>query len=241
MEQFKFGVFYILFYNLIQYFGNLIAQRLWMAQSIYYQRTQKWLAISGGFLTTCLGAFVLLGWYTKNDFLFQISENYSAVQFSTTLGIFLCGFLTFCEYTFAMSVWIDELLIDLHFIKNTFHTGRLTANTAVCLILAGIILMMLVLRAANFNYFFIFAVFGSLIFALGGMALFGYVSNLETAYSWAELTNMVVHTVSNFALSGLTLLGYCWCWSINVISNIPYRDRELALMVRNTLNGESLL
>ncbi len=53
-------------------------------------------------------------------------------------------------------------------------------------------------------------IIGSIIAALGSVALFGYLSGMETTYGWGHLTRMAFHTSAGFVCIGLGVLIFTW-------------------------------
>lgn len=54
------------------------------------------------------------------------------------------------------------------------------------------------------------AVFGGLVFALGATAFAGYLSGIDTAYGWGNLTRMATHTYLGFCVLGVGALIHAW-------------------------------
>lgn len=198
--------------------------------------TLRGVAASCGLLTAVLGFAVILGWHTENTLLIQIHESFVPMQYNTALGfllggigilsslvqkrvfagaagfaLFLIGALTLAEYLFSVSLGIDEFFMNHYVTVETSHPGRMAPNTALCFLLLGVALLLLALgyiasAAAKFV-----GILASLILALAFVAFSGYVSSVESAYGWGQLTRMAVHTSVGLVLggSGIYVLALC--------------------------------
>ena len=188
------------------------------------------LLISGLF-STLLGFVVLVGWYTHNTTLIQVLPSFVPMQYNTAVGFFLSGlgpilvsrgrflvarcigllvtvvgFLTLIEYIFGVDLGIDQLIMEHYVNVKTSHPGRMAPNTALCFLLSGASVVILSrvdwaetgIRGSG--------VLGSATAGLGAVALFGYISGLETTYGWGHLTRMAVHTSIGFIDIGVGLL-----------------------------------
>src|SRR5207302_10919663 len=67
----------------------------------------------------------------------------------------------------------------------------------------------------------IVAVLGSIVAALGIVALSGYLVGLKT-YDWGALVPMAAHTASGFALVGLGLVAFAWRDVRREEANLPH-------------------
>lgn len=193
------------------------------------------LTVAGGALSVLLGATVILGWYTHNESLIQVSAAFVPMQFNTALGFLFCGLgllvvargyrgaglvlgvvlmfiglLTLTQYVFAIDLGIDQLLMQHYIMIETSHPGRMAPNTALCFSLMGAALVVANTMPKESKYSLYIAVLGSLTFGLGVVALTGYMVGLETAYGWGALTRMAVHTATGFMVLGIAATGFAW-------------------------------
>ena len=185
----------------------------------------------GAFLLLTLGLTVILGWYIGSEMLIQIYPKFVPMQFNTALGfvgialallglitkhreffkyiaialIFLGG-LTLVQYIFRMNLYIDELFIKHYITISTSYPGRMAPNTALNFLLSGIAILTMSKKRVRSNELVIASCLGSVIMGLGSVAFLGYLSHVETAYGWGNLTRMAIHTAIGFMVVGLMLI-----------------------------------
>ncbi len=189
-------------------------------------------AISAGGISGILGLMVLFGWYTHNITLIQVLPAFVPMQYNTALGFLLCssgilsqafehkrlamafggtgaalGFLTLMQYVSGADFGIDQVVMKHYITVETSHPGRMAPNTALCFSLSG---LALVIMNKISKRFYISGVLGSIIMALGTIALAGYISKIETAYGWGNLTRMAVHTSTGFIMIGTSIFMLSW-------------------------------
>ena len=210
-------------------------------QSLYFA-----MIIAAG-LSSVLGGIVLIGWYTHSITLIQVFPNFVPMQYNTAIGFLICGlgklfllfnhkrlamlcagvagaigFLTLVEYVFGVNLGIDELLMQHYVTVKSSQPGRMAPNTALCFMLNGLALLMMTHVVRIKLQSMTVGVLGSLIIALGVVAFMGYLSGIETAYGWGNLTQMAVHTALGFIILGVGILMYAWHESaIEEIRMIP--------------------
>lgn len=198
---------------------------------------QFWLklaiSVAGG-LSVALGLIVLTGWHSHNVALIQIRPQFMPMQYNTAIGFLLSGLTllaldnrqprlalvcaamvmalgvaTLFEYIIGVDLGIDQLLMQHYITVKTSHPGRMAPNTALCFMLIGsaVLLSAGILRrwAALTN-----AILGSLLLGLAVIALFGYVSGLESVYGWGQLTRMALHTAAGFIVVGSGFILLAW-------------------------------
>jgi len=204
-------------------------------------------AIASGVFTIALGTVVLTGWYTGNKILVQVLPQFVPMQYNTALGFLLCGTgmllgifknryisfaigillillggLTLFEYIFSLNIGIDELFMKHDIVVKTSHPGRMAPNTASCFVLfGGTLLFSLFSRKPAYESLYK-SIIASLIFAFSIVALSGYMTHLESAYGWGNLTRMAVHTSAGFVVLSIGLLIYLWRHDIDDITTLPY-------------------
>jgi signal transduction histidine kinase/DNA-binding response OmpR family regulator len=132
---------------------------------------------------------------------------------AVALGAFaaLIGALTLVEYVAQVDLRIDELLMKHDITTETSHPGRMAPNTAMCFLLVGLAMGWSPRRWSLRSRSLLRVVLVSLAFALSTVALSGYLTNLETAYGWGNLTRMAIHTAVGFMMVSNGML--LWVWS----------------------------
>jgi diguanylate cyclase (GGDEF)-like protein len=190
--------------------------------------------LGAGGVSAALGLVVLVGWQTHTPALVQVLPALVPMKYNTALGFLLSGVglvaialdrpwgalpgaawslplgaLTLIQDVFSLNIGIDELLMEDYIRVETSHPGRLAPNTALCFVLIG--LALLLMRSARLRGRpVVLGMAGSIIAALGGTAVFGYLSGLTPAYGWGYLTPMAVQTAGGCAMLGLGILAFAW-------------------------------
>jgi PAS domain S-box-containing protein len=201
--------------------------------------------LCGGF-SALLGAVVLLGWYTKNVTLIQVLPSFVPMQYNTALGFLICGMglliitlkpgfwakilgglpvliggLTLFQYIFNAGLGIDQLLMEHYITVATSHPGRMAPNTALCFVLTGLAILVMGHKKSFRLRPLTGGLLGSVILALGAVAFFGYLSGIETAYGWGNLTRMAVHTALGFVALGIGIFICGWREEVSREKSVP--------------------
>ncbi|AFY40260.1 diguanylate cyclase [[Leptolyngbya] sp. PCC 7376] len=206
----------------------------------------KLLVNVGAAILFLLSMMVMVGWFARYPRLIQISPAYVPMQFNTALGFclislslwalnyqkqaiakvcgsstLLLGFLTLTQYIFQMDFGIDEFFIDHYIDVATSHPGRMAPNTALNFCLSGLSILLILRRKLTLNFVFFASTFGASVMGLGFVALLGYLSGVKTAYGWAQLTHMALHTSIGFILVGLLLVVVILHISLRRLRQLP--------------------
>ncbi|MDM8569803.1 ATP-binding protein, partial [Thiotrichales bacterium HSG1] len=131
------------------------------------------------------------------------------------------GVLTLIEYIFGVDLYIDQLMMEHYVTVKSSHPGRMAPNTALCFSLTGLAILFITefIKTKHITI----GILGALVIALGIVAFTGYLSNVEKAYGWGNLTRMAVHTALGFITLGIGILAYAWHRGIiEEQRNIPY-------------------
>jgi len=187
-----------------------------------------------GFFTVLLGLTVLLGWALHLDNLKDVFPGYVSMKANTALGFvlsgsaLLIGFLsrprgwkkicsrvlaslvillaaiTLLEYTFGLSLGIDQLFFqDSPKAVGTSEPGRMAPNTALAFLCFGGALLMLGRGASGAMSAHVLAM-GGLFIAL--LALIGYLFDAQVFVSILSMTKVALHTIVGFWLLGMAIL-----------------------------------
>lgn len=207
-----------------------------------------------GLFSLLLGLTVIIGWYTKNSLLIQLSPHFVPMQFNTALCfmlsglttillffgqrifatfflpfIFLITVLTLLQYFFG-NLGIDELFLDHYLTTKTVHAGRMSPNTILCFLLYSNMLLLLLLEKLNNRLLWIL---NSLLLAFCTLAFLGYVFDVEVVFGWQKYTRMALHTSVGFII--LALGAYIQVIKVilkdNKINLIPLPLGTLLLMI----------
>ncbi|MBW2281506.1 MAG: protein kinase [Deltaproteobacteria bacterium] len=203
-------------------------------------------ALVAGAATVLLGLVVILGWYTGNVTLVQVLPNFVPMQYNTALGFVLCGAslvllalgrsgaaavsggvalaigsLTLVQYAAGVDLGIDELAMKHDITVATSQPGRMAPNTAICFAFMGLAFAIGPLGLSPARRSLARVVLTSLVFGLSLVALSGYLTALETAYGWGNLTRMAVHTSVGFIVVSNGLLWLVWQDDVTGESWIP--------------------
>ena len=199
-----------------------------------------------GSATLLLGLVVIVGWYTGNRTLIQVLPQFVPMQYNTALGFVLSGAallllilergraavvvgalaaligaLTLVEYVAQVDLRIDEFFMVHDITTATSHPGRMAPNTAMCFLLVGLAAAWSSRRWTLRSRSLLRVVLVSLAFGLSTVALSGYVTNLETAYGWGNLTRMAIHTAVGFMLVSSGTLFWVWSRDLHEDSLLP--------------------
>ncbi len=203
-------------------------------------------AISAAAFSIALGMVVLVGWHTDNRTLIQVLPLFVPMQYNTALGFLLCGTgmilatfnnryitlaismliiclgsLTLLEYTPGWNLGIDELFMEHGITVKTSHPGRMAPNTATCFTLIGSVLAFSFFSRKLVYQSQYKLVLASLSLGFSVVALSGYMTHLESAYGWSNLTRMAVHTSVGFIVLSIGLLISIWQHDIDNKNVIP--------------------
>lgn len=180
-----------------------------------------------GAASLLLGTLVIFGWHTGNYALVQLHPTFVPMQYNTALGFLaaglgvlalaadrprlsagagwaalLIGAVTGSQYLFGFNLGIDELLMDHEVTVQTSDPGRMAPNTALCFSIAGLTLVLAVMLRDGGARQILARIGGLALLALSVVAMLGYLSGVETAYGWANLTRMALHTALGFLILG---------------------------------------
>ncbi|BAV34650.1 diguanylate cyclase [Sulfuricaulis limicola] len=166
-----------------------------------------------------LGISVILGWLLKIAPLLQVVPGFAAMVFNTalcfalagtalllperatwrrraqtTIGIIIASLsaLILAQDIFGVDLAIDHLFSAEWLHDYRPHPTRMAPNTAVALILGGISLVLLPVRARWANHLTL--ILTLLVAVIGGTALVGYLFNLELLFTWYPYARMALHT-----------------------------------------------
>ena len=205
----------------------------------FYQLLHVAALIMAG-ISSALGILVLGGWYTHNTMLVQVLPAFVPMQFNTALGFLFCGIglaaqsfnqrplaaalgalvallglFTIVQYLSGVDFSIDQLFMKHYVTVETSSPGRMAPNTALCFLLSGLALIIANKFIKSRQHMPIVGILASVIISLGGVALLGYLGEIETAYGWGKFTRMAVHTSAGFIALGTGIFLFSWRESVD--------------------------
>ena len=199
-----------------------------MKESVY----SKVIVRITAFLCVLLSISVMCGWIFHLPWLVQLTPQSVPVHFNTAIIFFLIGIALFClshnrflSITFflgliiacigaitlsqdilSFNAGIDEFIINDYIHVKTPSPGRMSPNTAIPFIFAGLLISTLAIRPKKRGLLLATKILGILVFCFGFVSFFGYLFGIETAYAWGHLTQMSLTTAIILSLSGISLI-----------------------------------
>src|SRR4051794_37617194 len=177
-------------------------------------RRSRFVTLLAGGAVAALGLAVIVGWHTRALTILQPRPGLIAPVYNTALAFLLCGVsllaialdrpalalscgtiasvlgaLNLVQHALGVDLGIDQLLMGHFITTQTRHPGRMAPNTAVCFVLAGVGLQLEGVRALAGRRPPIVGLLGSVVVALGAVALSGYLLGLKT-YGWGSFLPM---------------------------------------------------
>lgn len=164
-------------------------------------------------------SLVLFGWITHIRRLVQFHASFAPMQFNTALTFLGIAFLipavranriylaralsltlitlpllTLFQDAGGYNFGIDQLFFTSYITAGTPYPGRMAPNTSISFVLISLISIALTLRRKS-NVIQMIAIFSSaMVFALGAIAIFGYMVNAVSAFGWSSFTQMSLPT-----------------------------------------------
>ena len=127
---------------------------------------------------------------------------------------------------------IDRLFFDPYITTGVQKPGRMAPNTVLSFAFASLGLLGLGLptwKAARWYYLGL-VMLGSLVMALGTVALFGYLTNITSAYGWGQQTRMALNTTFGMITLGLCIIA-CTIYKVHTVHNRLTRWLPLLLFI----------
>lgn len=196
-----------------------------------------WIVFLCPIIVIALALITMTGWLTNSPTLIQLMPNSEPMQLSTALCFFLCGISFLLEFygkyrkpgviltavigLIAALILIQDMLsidlgLDLLFVNPFINIKSIAAtqmapNSALAFIFMSLSLILFHhnLRLSHYRALTI-SLFASISFALGLTPLLGYLTGIETAYTWGKFTSMAIITASCFVLLNSTIITYVW-------------------------------
>lgn len=195
----------------------------------------RWILAAFGLIPATLGTIVLIGWYAHSLVLIQLRPTLAPMQYNTALCLLLSGValaalawrrgqfpmafaavviafsgLTFCEHLFRSDLGIDRLLFKSLITVQTANSGRMSPVTALCFLQLGFALLLMSWRTGSRWRIVLAGSLGSIVFAVGTLAVVGYTLGLAGAYSWGLTSRIALVTASGVGILGAGICAFGW-------------------------------
>ena len=127
-------------------------------------------------------------------------------------GVFdaVLGAMTLAEWALGHGLGIDQLVVRAYLSGPGDIPGRPSADTAICVTLAGLALLVWDPRRSR-THPAAMAAAGSVIGAMAVTAITGYATGTPAAYVWAHLTAMPLLTAIAMLIVAGGLISKAWC------------------------------
>jgi PAS domain S-box-containing protein len=203
------------------------------------------LLLSAGLLSGTLGAMALIGWMAHWPRLTQFSPEWAPVHWSSALClvmlglavpllaggrrrmvaavgmlVFGAGLVTLLEYVTGSSSSIDQLFSAQYIAAPAAYPGRMSVLSASCYTSLGVGLVFAAFDRIRPWRLGVTGLAACVVWVVCLLALLGYATGIDAAYSWGALTRMALPTaIANFGVSG-ALLAWAWETSHRVQFNL---------------------
>lgn len=192
-------------------------------------------AEAAGVACVLAGGVVLYGWLSRSADLVRLRVGQVPMQFNTALCLVLLGvallltlthrvrlaavpvavvtglaLLTIAEYVTARELGIDTLLFDPWLVVEGATPGRMPGNTAICFAVLGVAALWFAWSGRRGHAPLAVGAAGSLVAGVALVALFGYVSDVSTAYAWRTSTAMAPTAAAALLLLGIGYVSAAW-------------------------------
>ncbi|HVU32424.1 MAG TPA: ATP-binding protein [Opitutaceae bacterium] len=131
------------------------------------------------------------------------------------------GGATLAQFAFGLELRIDEFLAHDYLTPNTGHPGRMSAVSAVCLLVGSMPLLWQFVRRAPSSRPLVTAAAGSLVASAAFSTLVGYAAALPAVSSWGlDVATSPVSAIG-LVLFGLALISLAWRESLKETGEAP--------------------
>jgi PAS domain S-box-containing protein len=198
----------------------------------------------GGF-AAIIGVMVMIGWYAHWLAIVQIIPGLVPMKFNTALEFALCGVgllllttcqsafgiglgiivaiiggLTLTEYLTGHSLGIDETFFKYYIILPSETSPRMAPLSASCFVFIGMAFALIGRSQQTKKNLAAVGALACVVAVIAGVALFGYMFGIESAYGWGSYSRMAVHTATTFLVISLGLMA--WAWHTARVNDIDF-------------------
>lgn len=203
------------------------------------------MVMAAGGVCIALGLVVLAGWHTGSTYLVQLSSSSAPMEYHSAWGFALCGvgllsialgwpprvamlsggvvavfgLLTLIQGLLGLSLGIGPFFMQSSILTEVSHPDRRNMSTVLCFALAGTALLMSN-QARPERRRLMSWLSGSIITALGLVALLGYLIGIEAGEHW-EISRVSIHTGIGLAVLGLGLIALAWREGTAGVAGLP--------------------
>ena len=191
--------------------------------------------VGTGLAVLGLGSAVLVGWSVGNATLVQVRPTFPPMVVGTAFGLVACGAgllaLAFerrraaasaglvaaglgaaklLEYLGGWNLGVDRLWMTQGLALGSIEPLRMSADTAVCLVLVGGCLVTVGAGRTSRWLSALGPMASVVVVVLGMNALLGYLFDTQTAFFGQHPSAMAIHTAAGLAAVGAALLLFAW-------------------------------
>jgi PAS domain S-box-containing protein len=196
-----------------------------------------WLIFLCPIIVTTIGFIIICGWFIHSFSPFTLIAHFEPMQFNTALCFIFCStafiigltgkhnvlrisllvatlviaFFTLMQY--PLKIQIDTLFIK-PFLGKNISIAKMAPITALAFIFSSLSLISL---NSNFRLprykALIISLFASFSFALGLVPILGYLTRIETAYTWGTFSTIPPESATCFVLLSIATISYVWARS----------------------------
>lgn len=141
--------------------------------------------------------------------LLAASFEFKKLSLIFILPLFIISGLTLLEYLIDFKSGIDTFLINSFIVINKLYPGRMASISSLGFVFMTFMLLSLNIKNTGIN-FFCTILSASLVLVIGVVTTFGYIFNIEMAFSLGQVSQVALQTSICFILlSGSSLIYIC--------------------------------
>ncbi len=198
-----------------------------------------------GWFTFFSGLLVIVSWYARGLPVLPVLPNTQSMPFNTALGFvfssaglllliwsnskiaaglgaitFLFTLATLSQYILGWNLGIDTLFLKSDIQSAVPNSGRMSPLTAACFIFIGLGIFLTSVKSLRSYRLAATGLLACCAGVVSGMAIFGYLTGIETAYGWGAYSRMAITTAGLLEILSLGLL--IWAWQTARVEKISF-------------------
>ncbi|HYI17012.1 MAG TPA: ATP-binding protein [Thermomicrobiales bacterium] len=191
--------------------------------------------LTSGALALLLGLAVIVSWHARFESLLQLRPGYQEIAYRTAIGLAFTGLavillvlgranlaratalavvavslLAAIEDVLPIEIGISRLLANPYVLADAAVNAGIAPQTAIGLTIANLAIVLASVATPYRHRSFLLAIAGSLIVAIGAVALAGYLTGFEHATGWGRFTKMSVQMAFGFLALGTGIFALGW-------------------------------